>query len=96
MIFEHACKLGLEGIVSKRIDLPYKAGPSKNLAEDQEQGAPGHEAVRGSAIVIVRLDRKATYEVTSANHIARGATIQWLISAKCVAPFRCRPRDHQM
>ena len=28
-IFEHACKLGLEGIVSKRIDLPYEPGPSK-------------------------------------------------------------------
>ena len=23
-IFEHACKLGLEGIVSKRVDLPYE------------------------------------------------------------------------
>jgi bifunctional non-homologous end joining protein LigD len=29
IIFEHACKLGLEGIVSKRIDLPYRPGPSK-------------------------------------------------------------------
>jgi len=28
-IFEHACKLGLEGIVSKRVDLPYRPGPSK-------------------------------------------------------------------
>jgi bifunctional non-homologous end joining protein LigD len=25
-IFEHACKLGLEGIVSKRRDLPYRSG----------------------------------------------------------------------
>jgi len=29
-IFEHACRLGLEGIVSKRIDLSYRAGPSKS------------------------------------------------------------------
>jgi hypothetical protein len=29
MIFEHACKLGFEGVVSKRIDLPYEPGPSK-------------------------------------------------------------------
>jgi ATP-dependent DNA ligase len=28
-IFEHACKLGLEGIVSKRIDMKYQHGPSK-------------------------------------------------------------------
>jgi bifunctional non-homologous end joining protein LigD len=29
IIFAHACKLGLEGIVSKRIDLPYRSGRSK-------------------------------------------------------------------
>ena len=29
VIFEHACRLGLEGIVCKRIDLPYRPGPSK-------------------------------------------------------------------
>ena len=29
MIFEHGCKLGLEGIVSKRRDLPYRSGRSK-------------------------------------------------------------------
>jgi bifunctional non-homologous end joining protein LigD len=28
-VFEHACRLGLEGIVSKRIDSPYRSGPSK-------------------------------------------------------------------
>ena len=28
-IFEHACRLGLEGIVCKRADSPYRAGPSK-------------------------------------------------------------------
>jgi bifunctional non-homologous end joining protein LigD len=26
IIFEHACKMGLEGIVSKRRDLPYRSG----------------------------------------------------------------------
>ena len=29
-IFEHACSLGLEGIVCKRIDAPYRAGRSKH------------------------------------------------------------------
>jgi bifunctional non-homologous end joining protein LigD len=28
-IFAYACKLGLEGIVSKRRDLPYRSGRSK-------------------------------------------------------------------
>lgn len=29
MIFEHACKLGHEGIVAKRVDLPYESGRSR-------------------------------------------------------------------
>ena len=29
VIFDHACRLGLEGIVSKRRDLPYRSGRSK-------------------------------------------------------------------
>ena len=28
-IFEHACKLGFEGIVSKHREHPYRSGPSK-------------------------------------------------------------------
>ena len=28
-VFRHACHLGLEGIVSKRLDGPYRSGPSK-------------------------------------------------------------------
>jgi bifunctional non-homologous end joining protein LigD len=27
VVFEHACKLGAEGIVSKRINAPYRSGP---------------------------------------------------------------------
>jgi bifunctional non-homologous end joining protein LigD len=29
IIFKHACKLGLEGIVSKRRDFPYRSGRTK-------------------------------------------------------------------
>jgi bifunctional non-homologous end joining protein LigD len=28
-VFDHVCRLGLEGIVSKRTDAPYRSGPSK-------------------------------------------------------------------
>ena len=28
-VFEHACRMGLEGIVSKRLNSPYRSGPSK-------------------------------------------------------------------
>ena len=27
VVFTHACKLGAEGIVSKKIDAPYRSGP---------------------------------------------------------------------
>ena len=29
-MFEAVCKLGLQGVVSKRIDAPYRSGPSKS------------------------------------------------------------------
>jgi bifunctional non-homologous end joining protein LigD len=29
VVFEHVCRMGLEGIVSKRADAPYRSGPSK-------------------------------------------------------------------
>jgi ATP-dependent DNA ligase len=30
LIFQQACKMGLEGIVSKRLSAPYRSGPSRN------------------------------------------------------------------
>jgi bifunctional non-homologous end joining protein LigD len=40
-IFEHACKLGLEGIVSKRVDAPYRSGRSKAWLKVKNPAAPG-------------------------------------------------------
>jgi ATP-dependent DNA ligase len=28
VVFDHACRLGAEGIVSKRLDAPYRSGPT--------------------------------------------------------------------
>jgi bifunctional non-homologous end joining protein LigD len=42
-VFEHACRLGLEGIVSKRVDAPYRSGPSKTWLKSKN---PLSEAVR--------------------------------------------------
>src|SRR5215208_841142 len=50
IIFDHACRMGLEGIVSKRRDLPYRSGRSKcwlktknpaSVAEVRAELAPG-------------------------------------------------------
>jgi bifunctional non-homologous end joining protein LigD len=43
IVFEHACRMGLEGIVSKRTDAPYRSGPSKVWLKLKN---PASEAVR--------------------------------------------------
>jgi bifunctional non-homologous end joining protein LigD len=40
-IFRHACKLGLEGIVSKRRDAPYRSGRSLHWVKVKNPEAPG-------------------------------------------------------
>ena len=41
-LFAAACKLGLEGIVSKKLDAPYRSGPSK-LDQGQEPEGSGSD-----------------------------------------------------
>jgi bifunctional non-homologous end joining protein LigD len=42
-VFDHVCRMGLEGIVSKRPDAPYRSGPSKVWIKSKN---PDSEAVR--------------------------------------------------
>ena len=42
-VFEHACRMGLEGIVSKRTDAPYRSRPSKVWLKSKN---PASEAMR--------------------------------------------------
>jgi bifunctional non-homologous end joining protein LigD len=39
-IFRHACKLGLEGIVSKRLSAPYRSGPSRDWLKVKNPDSP--------------------------------------------------------
>jgi bifunctional non-homologous end joining protein LigD len=39
-IFAHACKLGLEGIVSKRRDMPYRSGRCKAWVKIKNPASP--------------------------------------------------------
>ena len=39
-LFTAACKLGLEGIVSKKLDAPYRSGKSKALIKIKNPNAP--------------------------------------------------------
>ena len=40
---DHACRMGLEGIVSKRVDASYRSGPSRVWLKSKN---PASEAVR--------------------------------------------------
>jgi ATP-dependent DNA ligase len=46
ILFEHVCKLGCEGIVSKRLGSPYRSGRSKYWLKVKNPKAP---AVRREA-----------------------------------------------
>jgi ATP-dependent DNA ligase len=39
-MFKAACKLGLEGMVSKKLDAPYRSGPSKTWIKFKNPKAP--------------------------------------------------------
>jgi bifunctional non-homologous end joining protein LigD len=39
-LFAAACKLGLEGIVSKKLNAPYRSGPSKTWIKIKNPKAP--------------------------------------------------------
>jgi ATP-dependent DNA ligase len=40
LVFHHACKLGLEGIVSKRKDSRYRSGRSPDWIKSKSPNAP--------------------------------------------------------
>jgi bifunctional non-homologous end joining protein LigD len=45
LVFEHACKLGLEGIVSKRRDSAYSSGRSRHWIKSKNPSAPAVKRV---------------------------------------------------
>jgi bifunctional non-homologous end joining protein LigD len=40
LIFQQACKLGLEGVVSKRLSAPYRSGPSRDWIKVKNPDSP--------------------------------------------------------
>jgi bifunctional non-homologous end joining protein LigD len=40
LVFAHACKMGLEGIVSERKDSPYRSGRSPHWIKSKNPTAP--------------------------------------------------------
>jgi len=40
LVFEQACKMGLKGIVSKRLTAPYRSGPSQDWLKIKDPDGP--------------------------------------------------------
>jgi bifunctional non-homologous end joining protein LigD len=40
IVFRHACKRGLEGIVLKRLSAPYRSGPSRDWIKVKNPDSP--------------------------------------------------------
>ncbi len=53
-MFEAVCKLGLEGIVSKRIDASYRSGPSKSWIKVKNPEGSGRDACSRRSVPIVK------------------------------------------
>jgi ATP-dependent DNA ligase len=69
-MFKAICKLGLEGIVSKKLDSPYKSGPSKAWLKIKNPKAPAAtRAIDGTLNLLLILlrsswERGGCYEVS--------------------------------
>ena len=49
-MFRHACALGLEGIVSKRLDKPYSSGRCHHWRKDKTRATFAHDRSYGSGV----------------------------------------------
>jgi ATP-dependent DNA ligase len=45
-VFPHACAMGLEGIVSKRLSAPHRSGPSRDWLKVKNPDSPAMLRVR--------------------------------------------------
>jgi bifunctional non-homologous end joining protein LigD len=45
-VFEHACRFGFEGIVSKRLTAPYRSGPSRDWIKVKNPDSPAMRRAR--------------------------------------------------
>ena len=70
MIFKHACKLGCEGIVSKRSDSPYRSGRSRDWIKTQEPGGDRERRKREAleSAITVRREPASTNTLSAAQN----------------------------
>ena len=52
-VFAHVCRLGLEGIVSKRTDAPYRSRAVEGVAQVEEPGERGSAPRARGALALI-------------------------------------------
>jgi hypothetical protein len=62
-VFRHACAMGLEGIVSKRLTAPYRSGPSRDWIKVKNPDSPAMARHReGTYLVTFPMPSELTIE----------------------------------
>jgi ATP-dependent DNA ligase len=70
-IFQQACKLGLEGIVSKRLSAPYRSGRSKDWIKVKNPDSPAMIRAREVCLQVIRISRRRSRCHPAARWIGR-------------------------
>jgi bifunctional non-homologous end joining protein LigD len=78
-VLRHACAMGLEGIVAKRTDLPYRSGKVEgsikvNCTKLMELAIVGFVPAKGRSIAALRLARREGKELVYAGKVGTGFT----------------------
>ena len=68
-VFDHVCRMGLEGIVSKRTDAPYRSGPSKAWLKSKNPASARADCLAPRAVrfLLERLKISHTDATVAAN-----------------------------
>jgi ATP-dependent DNA ligase len=73
-IFQQACKMGLEGIVSKRFSAPYRSGPSRDWIKVKNPDSPAMIRAR-PPLHAARLRLERSTNPATAQQDRRGMTV---------------------
>jgi Universal stress protein family len=75
LVFEHACRIGLEGIVSKRLSRPYQSDVTTRRRKASAHEAVASEARKGYDLLAIGIENTRTPEgglTKEVTHIADG------------------------
>src|SRR5262249_10525161 len=86
IVFREACKLGCEGIVSKRLGLPYRSGRSKYWVTPKRQQSGERPRRIGAARPLIRPRRSYGTSVNSLSRTTRSCVSYALLTRYSNSP----------